>query len=176
MGHMRNIIVVPYDPAWVDQFEEAAAQLRTLFGDLLVDLHHIGSTSIPGIYAKPIIDMMPLVRDIDAVDALNPAMIALGFEPRGEYGLAGRRYFVKGGDEARTHNVHTFAIDNPGAMRHVIFRDYMRAHPDRAQAYSQIKRAGAELHPDNIEHYNDYKDAFVKEAERKALDWWAEKL
>lgn len=173
MGIMRNIVVVPSNPAWVAMFEAEAARLRGVFGDLLVDIHHIGSTAIPGIYAKPVIDMMPLVRDIAAVDALNPAMIALGFEPRGEYGLPGRRYFVKGGDEARTHNVHTFAADNEEAMRHVIFRDYMRAHPDQAAAYSLIKQEGARLHPDNVEHYNDHKDAFVKQAERQALAWWA---
>ena len=89
---MRHIIVVPHDPAWAGAFEDEAALLRPVFGDNLVAMHHIGSTAIPGIHAKPVIDMLPVVKDIAAVDSLNPQMEALGYEPMGEYGIPGRRF------------------------------------------------------------------------------------
>ena len=103
----------------------------------VVAVHHIGSTAIPAIYAKPIIDLLVEVADIDDVDAHNPAMVALGYEALGEYGIPGRRYFRKG-DEAgvRTHQVHTFEAGSPEVERHLAFRDFMLEHPVWARQYS----------------------------------------
>ncbi len=172
MTPQRTIVVVDYDPAWTEIFEEEAARLRGVFGDLLTGLHHIGSTSIPGMAAKPVVDMMPLVRSIDAVDELDAPMVALGYQPRGEFGIAGRRFFPKSIDGIRAFNVHVFAHDDPGAARHLAFRDYMRAHPDAAADYAALKREGARLHPHDIEGYMEHKDEFIKKFEAIALRWW----
>jgi GrpB-like predicted nucleotidyltransferase (UPF0157 family) len=170
---MRNIVVVEYDERWPEMFQQEAERLRAVFGPLLVDIHHIGSTSVPGLQAKPIIDMMPLVRDITQVDQLNEQMAALGYEAMGECGIPGRRYFRKGGNEHRTHHVHAFQADHPETVdRHLAFRDYLRAHPDTAREYGELKARLAQQFPDDIYGYMEGKDSFVKEVERKALEWY----
>lgn len=171
MGDMRNIYVVPYDPAWIDKYEAEATQLRAIFGDLLIDIYHIGSTSILNMTAKPIIDIMPVVHDISKVDALNPVMIAFGYEPRGENGIAGRRYFSKGGDNHRTHHVHSYQPDNIEVAKHLDFRDYMRTHPDDAQAYADLKIQVAKDNPHDIYGYMDGKHDFIQSMIKKAQAW-----
>ncbi len=96
MCPMRNIRVVAYDPAWPAAFEQEAAVLAGILGAGLVTIHHIGSTAVPGLPAKPVIDLMPLVRDIEGVDWLGPAMAGAGYNEWGEYGIPGRRLFTKG--------------------------------------------------------------------------------
>jgi GrpB-like predicted nucleotidyltransferase (UPF0157 family) len=83
----RVVEIVPYDARWIGRFEEEADLLRSIFGEEVAAVHHIGSTSIPGMMAKPIIDVLLEVRDIDRVDAFNEAMVRLGYEARGEFGL-----------------------------------------------------------------------------------------
>ena len=158
------------DPAWSRQYEVEAQLLRLVYGSELVTIHHVGSTSIPGIYAKPVIDIMPLVRDIDVVDSFNPVMEALGYRPRGEYGIPGRRYFSRG-TTLHSHHVHIYRVDNPEVNRHLAFRDYLRAHPDKALVYSDHKRAVARQYPYEIEAYVDGKDALVKQLLAEALAW-----
>ncbi len=170
---MRNIVVVKHDERWPEMFQQEAERLRAVFGPLLVDIHHIGSTSVTGLKAKPIIDMMPLVKDIIQVDQLNEQMSALGYKGFGEWGIPGRRYFHKGGDEHRTHNVHVFQADHREAVdRHLAFRDYLRAHPGTAKEYGELKARLAQQFPDDIYGYMEGKDSFVKEVERKALEWY----
>lgn len=171
MSPMRHIVVVPYDPAWAEAFQEEAARLGAALGDELLALHHIGSTSVPGLPAKPIIDIMPVVRDVEALEARYPAMIALGYEAKGENGIPGRRYFVRGDDWHRTHHVHAYQPDNPEVARHLDFRDFLRTHPDVAAEYARIKRAAAEQFPHDILGYMDYKDAFIQRTIRRAQVW-----
>jgi len=165
---MRNIVVVPYDPIWPEKFKEAAAELASIFGSELISIHHIGSTSIPGLSAKPIIDIMPVVRDIERIDALNSVFEQHGYKARGEYGIPGRRYFVKGSDARRTHHVHSYVPDNPEVKRHLDFRDYLIAHPDEARRYANLKQDLARQFPHNIEGYMAGKDAFIKAIIQKA--------
>ncbi len=168
----RQVVVVPYDPTWPARFEAEAARLRKVFGPLVCAVHHIGSTSVVGLPAKPIIDILLEVRDIQAVDACDAAMVALGYEPKGEYGIPGRRYFRKG-QTRRTHHVHAFQHDNRVEIeRHLAFRDYLRAHAAEAHRYAQLKQELARRHPRDIEAYMDGKDALVKELERRALEWY----
>jgi GrpB-like predicted nucleotidyltransferase (UPF0157 family)/glutaredoxin len=171
LSNMRNITVVAYDPAWPQAYEAEAVRLRAVFGPELVQLYHIGSTSIPGIHAKPIIDIMPVVQVIEHVDKLNEAMIALGYEPRGENGIPGRRYFSKGGVEQRSHHVHVFQVDNPEVARHLDLRDYLRAHPSQAQAYAAVKIEAAQRYPQDIIGYMDHKDAEIQRILTLAQDW-----
>ena len=161
-----------YDAQWSKNFRAEAKKIRDILGDELVDIHHFGSTAVPGIRAKPIIDIMPLVKDIKKVDSFNDQMIALGYEPLGEYGIKGRRYFRKGEDN-RTHQMHMFQFDNVQEIdRHLAVRDYLRKHPEAARAYGDLKAKLALRHPEDIEAYMNGKDAFVKELEKKALDWY----
>src|SRR5688572_3031291 len=170
MRQQREIIIVAYDPAWVERFREEASCIATVFGGDLLSLHHIGSTSIPGMSAKPIIDIMPVVRDISRAETFNEGMIQLGYIPMGEYGIAGRRYFVKGADP-RTHQVHSYQPDNPEVKRHLDFRDYLIAHEDEAGQYAKLKAGLAEQHRYDIEAYTQGKATFIKGVLAKAQAW-----
>ena len=172
---MSRVVVVPPDPAWVEIYKTEAARVRDALGPSVVEIHHIGSTSIPGIFAKPIVDILVEATDLRDVDMRNNRMESLGYEVMGEYGIAGRRYFRKDNQDGdRIHNVHTFKSGTPGIARHLAFRDFMRAHPDLAMQYSDLKRKLAAVHPDSIELYMDGKDGFIKEMERRAAQWQAE--
>lgn len=137
-----------------------------------MDIHHIGSTSVPGLKAKPIIDIMPVVKHIEKIDSFNDQMAGLGYECMGELGMKGRRYFRKGGDN-RTHQVHVFQADNKEDIhRHLAVRDYLRAHSEAAKQYGSLKENLAKQFPKDIAAYMDGKDAFVKQLERMALQWY----
>jgi GrpB-like predicted nucleotidyltransferase (UPF0157 family) len=167
-----TIVVVPYDPVWPGMFQQEAVQIAAVFGDELLSMHHVGSTAVPGLAAKPIIDIMPLVRDIGKVDSFNEAMIGLGYEPRGEYGIPGRRFFVKRNTAGeRTHHVHAHQPDNPEVARHLDFRDYLIAHPDVAAQYAQLKQELAEQFRHDRESYTNSKTPFIREVEQKANEW-----
>jgi GrpB-like predicted nucleotidyltransferase (UPF0157 family) len=169
---MRNVEVVPHNPQWRDAFEAAAKHVAAALGKNVVAIHHIGSTAIPNIYAKPVVDLLVEVRDITEVDGQSSAMESLGYEVMGEYGIPGRRYFRKDNQEGiRTHNIHAFEAGSAEAERHLAFRDYMIAHPVDAQRYSELKRKLAEEHPQSIDGYMDGKDGFIKEMDRRAAQW-----
>ncbi len=167
----QHIVVTDYNPAWRDKFEREAKLVRGILGNLCVAVYHIGSTAVPGLKAKPIIDIMPVVSDIAAVDSLQKKFEAAGYEYMGEFGIPGRRYLRKGGDE-RTHQVHIFAeADSCEIVRHLAVRDYLCSHPQEAAAYGTLKKKLALKYPYDIEGYCNGKDAFVKKLEQKALDW-----
>lgn len=170
-----DVIVVPHDPAWAGKFERESRRVAEALGAAVVEqIHHIGSTAIPAIHAKPIVDMLVEVRAINAVDGRTDAMTGLGYEAKGEYGIAGRRYFRKSDEHGtREFHVHAFATGSPGAVRHLAFRDFMRAHPDLAARYSELKRQLVAEQPCDIDRYMAGKDAFIKEMERQALAWRA---
>ena len=148
-----------------------AERLIKILGKELVRLHHIGSTSIPGLAAKPVIDMLAEMRDVEKLDSLNDEMISAGYTPMGEYGIPGRRYYFKGPGELHTHHLHAFQEGNLEIARHLLFRAYLRSHPAEAQEYGNLKQALAARFPANIESYMDGKDAFIKEIDRKARIW-----
>jgi len=170
---MRRVVVVAYDSLWPTMYEQEAARIATVFGDELLCTHHIGSTAVPGMWAKPIIDIMPIVRDIAMVDLFDEAMMALGYEPKGENNIPGRRFFRKGGDINRSHHVHAYEAHNPEVGKHLDLRDYLRAHPYRAELYGELKRALASRFPDDIGEYIQGKDAFVQETIQLARAWRA---
>ena len=168
---MREVRVVPHDPRWTGEFEREAQRLRAVFGENLVEVHHIGSTAVPGLAAKPIVDVLPVVKDIEHVDALNAALAAAGYRAWGEFGLPGRRYFTREENGARKCNVHVYEAENSEVERHLAFRDYMNAHPEEARAYGRLKEELARRFPTDFEAHMDGKDTFVKERERRALSW-----
>jgi GrpB-like predicted nucleotidyltransferase (UPF0157 family) len=161
-----------YSPAWPAAFEQEATRLRLLLGDELVRVHHIGSTSVPGLAAKPIIDLLPLVRDIAAIDGLTPRLEHAGYQAWGEYGLAGRRYFTKDDGAYRTHNIHIYQVDDPERERHLAFCAYLRHHAQIRDEYAALKREVYAQHPDDIIAYNDGKNTWIKAVEAVALAWY----
>ncbi|WP_066306817.1 GrpB family protein [Bacillus sp. FJAT-29814] len=154
---------------WAQMYQTEAQFLKTIFGDEVIQFEHFGSTSVPGMKAKPVIDMMCIVKDINKIDFFNGKMDALGYDVAGEWGIPGRRLFRKGG-ENRTHHIHFYQSDNPQIQRHLIFRDYLRSHPDEATRYSEFKEELA-LRFENTSGYSLAKKAFVSEMEQRALLW-----
>ncbi|KEJ01993.1 GrpB family protein [Clostridium botulinum] len=166
-----KVQVVEYNSEWPNLYLEEAEKIKNILGNELVDIYHIGSTSVVNLKAKPIIDIMPVVKDITKVDKYNKEFEDLGYEPKGEFGITGRRYFRKG-VENRTHQIHVFEKSNSNDIeRHLAVRDYLRTHPEEAFEYGELKSRLATMFLDDIEAYCDGKDHFVKELERKALEW-----
>ena len=164
-----KVEVVPHDPNWRSAFETESKLIALALRENVVAIHHIGSTAIPQIHAKPIIDMLVEVKDILKIDTHSSEIEALGYQAMGEFGIPGCRYFRKG----RTHHLRSFEVGSPQIERHLAFRDYMIAHSEAAQEYSELKRKLAKKYPDNIQGYMDGKDGFIKAMDLKAAKWRA---
>ncbi|MTT33282.1 GrpB family protein [Terrilactibacillus sp. BCM23-1] len=172
----RKVEVVPYTTDWVKQFEKESSRLKHVLSDLLVNIHHIGSTSIQGMSAKPTIDIMVEVNNIDQVDRYKDQMASLGYESLGENGIKGRRYFHRLAEDGVTQltHVHVFEHGSVTAIRHLAFRDFLRAHEDLAVFYSQLKTKLSTQFPYDIESYIEGKEVAIKKIEEQALIWWYE--
>lgn len=168
----RIIKVVNYDPQWVESYQVESASIRNALEGMDVRLHHIGSTSVPGLMAKPVIDILIEVPDVAAIEGYNGAMKAIGYIPKGEFGIAGRRFYLKGLYN-RTHHIHAFNVGTPDVLRHLAFRDYLIAHPDIAIEYGELKAWVADVCDNDNDVYCAGKSDFVQEHEKKALAWRA---
>ena len=169
----REVRVVPYDSNWPVQYEKEVVRIRGILEKEIVSTHHIGSTSIPGMSAKPIIDILLEVIDIEEIDSYNSEMVELGYEPRGELGIPGRRYFSREEPkDVRTHHVHSFQSGDIGLVRHLAFRDYMVAHPDDAKVYSELKMVLARRFQWDIDGYISGKHLYMERMEKVAVDWY----
>ncbi|MEZ6134602.1 MAG: GrpB family protein [Pirellulaceae bacterium] len=167
-----SVVVRQYDPSWGEEFCAASAMVLDALGTNATVAHHIGSTAIPNIVAKPIIDMLIVVQDINSVDARNQAMEDLGYEVKGEYGILKRRYFRKDSrNGTRIQHVHVYACDSAQIERHLAFRDFMIAHPNWAARYSKLKLELADRHPHSMADYIAGKDAFIKQIDELAKVW-----
>ncbi len=165
----QHITVTDYNPLWTKKFEDESILIKDIIADNCIAIYHIGSTSVPGLAAKPIIDIMVVVKSLEKVDAVAEDFLKIGYEYLGEFGIAGRRYLRKGGDE-RTHQIHIFQADDWNNIgRHLAFRDYMRTHEKERDEYAKIKIDLAHKFPYDIDGYCDGKENFVREMEELAL-------
>ncbi|CAN5271606.1 GNAT family N-acetyltransferase [soil metagenome] len=158
------IEVVTYNPVWPEVFESEAIKITEALGNNCIAIHHIGSTSVPGLSAKPIIDIMPIVLNIKTVDLNNFNMQQLGYDVKGEYGFMLRRFFVK----ENAFHVHVFEQNNPEIERHLKFRDWMRRHLDDRNAYAALKKNLAKKFSNDRTAYCFGKDEFVATIDEKA--------
>lgn len=162
------VTVVPYDERWADAFaEERAAILKALDG-FEARVEHMGSTAVPGLASKPILDLMLVVPDAAAAVRTITPLLTLGYECRGELGIEGRIYFSKG--NPRTHHLHEYWRGNPEIERHLMFRDYLRAHAEALDAYAELKRELAEKYRNDREGYTEAKTEFVRGIELRATE------
>jgi len=162
-------VIRPHDPHWKDFFAEEAQALRICLGTAALEIQHIGSTAIPGIVAKPIIDILVEARSLEEIDAHAPALRVNGYTARGEYGIPGRRYFNKAaGASGVGFHVHVFARGSEHIGRHVRFRDFLLLKPDIAQDYSALKQSLASSAGVLIADYAARKAEFVSRVERLA--------
>jgi GrpB-like predicted nucleotidyltransferase (UPF0157 family) len=161
-----------YDPAWPDMAARHAADLAIL-GSTLLTVHHIGSTAIPNMAGKPVIDLMPIVSNLSALDAKQGLVESLGYSCHGEFGVAGRRFCaLSDTDGNRIAQLHFYEAESPDARRQLAFRDYLRAFPDCAAEYEAEKRRARALFPDDSHAYSAEKGAWIRATEAKALAWF----
>jgi GrpB-like predicted nucleotidyltransferase (UPF0157 family) len=133
-----TVVLVPYDEAWPSLFVEERARIERALGSWAEGIEHVGSTAVPGLAAKPILDIMVGVGSLrDAEQYIRP-LEQLCYECRGEAGVPGRLFFRKG--DPRSHHLHVTEIGSEFWERHLVFRDYLRAHPGTAREYARIKQ------------------------------------
>ena len=158
----RTIVVMPYDEKWAQAFLDIKSKLDAVLGGLPISIEHVGSTSVQGLAAKPIIDIDVVVRRTD-VGAAIKALATIGYEHEGNGGIEDREMFKYSGKEnLMEHHLYVCPEDSAELKRHVLFRDYLRAHPDAVQAYSQIKKEAAELYPHDIDSYINHKGTVIE--------------
>ena len=158
------------DPSWTDRAAHEIAVWQDALGTALVACHHIGSTAVPDLAAKPILDLLPVVTDLDALTDATPTLVARGYEAMGAFGLPGRRYFRKSGpDDVRRVHAHAYASGDPAIARHLAFRDILRDDAATRLAYEQVKRAADVAACGDVDRYMDLKDSFIKANEARAL-------
>ena len=168
------VVLAPHSPDWAIRAASEAARLKGALGETLVAVHHIGSTAIPGIVAKPVIDLIPEVTRLADLDSAKDRVVALGYEWWGEYGMPGRRYcsLAEAHTGQRIVQLHCFASGSPHIARHLAFRDYLRRRPDVAEAYAAEKRRARDLHPGDSHAYSEAKSAWIRTTEAAALAEW----
>lgn len=164
----RDVLILPHDPAWRGRFAAEAARLLQLFAGVALDVHHVGSTAVDGLPAKPVLDVLLGVTSVEAMDARRADAEALGYHWHGEAGIGGRRYLTLLGPAYDAVHVHAFEAGHPEIGRHLAFRDYLRAHPERSAAYAALKATLAERHGADRAAYTDAKGAFIRETEALA--------
>jgi GrpB-like predicted nucleotidyltransferase (UPF0157 family) len=166
------VVLAPPDPTWADEFAREARAIRAALPDLPITVHHIGSTAVDGLIAKPVIDILLVVPHLAALDARGDSLVTLGYEPRGEFGVPGRRYFHKTSPlGVRTHQIHSYAEGSDAIHRHLDFRDYLRAHSAAVEAYARLKTQLADRFGADVEGYANAKTAFVLGMEREGALW-----
>ncbi len=169
------VVIADYDPRWPEMYAEESTRIQNAIGEWLLGIEHVGSTSVPGLAAKPVVDIMPGLRALSDAPHIISAMKELGYQyfPEYEPELPERRYFVRPPGPANRHKrlFHIHAVETTSAFwrRHLAFRDHLRAHPDVAGEYAALKRRlAAEYGPDR-EGYTEAKTEFITRIESLAL-------
>ena len=160
----KKVIVVPYDKGWKCDFEKIKAELEAALGELALGIEHVGSTSVEGMSAKPIIDIDVVVRDYGVFDAVVSALASVGYIHEGDLGIKGREAFAyTGKSHLQKHHLYVCPKDSEELRRHITFRDYLRTHPEAVRKYSAVKETAARLFPEDIDGYMAYKAECIEQ-------------
>jgi len=166
------IEIMEYDPQWAKSFDEIKNALTNALGDLALRVEHVGSTAVPGLAAKPIIDIDVVIDSRDLLPKVIEALSGVGYSREGDLGIPGREAFKRSGPDVPrdgpgrswpAHHLYICDKENRELQRHLAFRDFLRAHPEYAQRYAQLKRALAQSYADDRDAYTEGKTALVTE-------------
>ena len=167
----RTIEIVDHDPGWAEAFAAISGAAKAALGPLALRVDHVGSTSVPGLGAKPIVDLDVVIESPALLPPVVDKLAALGYSHKGDLGIPGREAFGREDDTVPrdgsgrawpAHHLYVCARESRELHRHVRFRDYLRSHPDSAASYEALKRALAQRHPHDIESYIEGKSEFVE--------------
>ena len=153
-----NVIVLPYDKAWAEAFEDIKREIEVALGDLILGVEHVGSTSVEGMSAKPCIDLDIVIKDDANLDAVICRLAQIGYLHEGDLGIKGREAFrYRDKPHLMKHHLYVCRESSEELHRHITFRNYLRRHPDAAKVYSAVKEEAARLYPDDIDRYMAHK-------------------
>lgn len=167
----RKIEVKDYCLNWPEQYLKEIKLIKRVLSSEIITTHHIGSTAVPNLAAKPVIDILLEVKNVINLDEYDEEMKKLHYIPKGEFGILGRRFYIKGEIE-RTHHIHAFNENSFEVKRHLAFKDYLNANPKIADEYGLLKKQNAQKCNDDVDKYCDLKNDFFKYHEQKAMKWW----
>ena len=164
----KKVIVLPYDAQWKKDFEAICTELKKALGELAVSIEHVGSTSVEGLSAKPVIDIDVVIENMDGFEKVSWRLEAIGYLHEGNLGIEGREAFgYEGKEHLRKHHLYVCPENSEELKRHIALRDYLRKNPDAAEEYGRIKLEGAGLFPEDIEGYIRHKGAFIERVYRE---------
>ena len=153
-----RVVVLPYDKAWKSAFAKIKTELMDAIGDLVVGIEHVGSTSVEGLSAKPCIDIDVIIRDYAVFDEVVRKLSAIGYVHEGNLGIQDREAFAyTDKPHLQTHHLYVCPQTSEELRRHLVFRDFLRTHPDAVKCYSEVKESAAQLFPESIDQYMAYK-------------------
>jgi len=171
MKPCRPVLLTHYDPIWSEKFNKEKQNLLSAAGKFLTRIEHIGSTAIPGMVAKPTVDILAAITSLQEAKTLIKVASSIGYiyVPEFENELPERRYFYKDSADEDAFHLHVVELDSPFWKRHIAFRNYLRTHPDEADAYAELKIKLANEHTTDRNAYTDGKSEFIHRIEMLAL-------
>lgn len=165
-----KINVAAYDSGWITVFRTAKAELGASLISVGPVIEHVGSTSVPGLAAKPVVDIMVGIPDFSIADSVVPLVVAAGYEydPASEDAMPYRRYFRRRSHGRGTHHIHMVELGGDFWERHILFRDYLRKHEDVRQQYAELKLSLAKREWPSGQEFCDAKTDFIRSVEARA--------
>ena len=160
----KRVVVVPYEEAWKIAFEKIKNEIEAEIGDLILGIEHVGSTSVEGMSAKPCIDMDVIIKDYSVFNEVISKLGAIGYIHEGNLGIKDREAFKCSGKEyLQMHHLYVCPKYSEELHRHISFRDFLQSNPEAVKKYSLIKEKAAELFPNDIDGYIEYKSSCIEE-------------
>jgi GrpB-like predicted nucleotidyltransferase (UPF0157 family) len=171
IGLARGTVkLLPYNYRWIELYKQEEKLLFSLIGQYVIDIQHVGSTSIEGLDSKPIIDIAAGVKSLDDVESFRDLLEDAGYQYRGSAGVEGRVMFAKGSEDSRTHYLHIEVYDGDLWKNHIYFRDYLRLNKKSVEEYSRLKKELARKFNEDRESYTSAKNDFINFILKKARE------
>ena len=167
----RDVELVPHNPEWSQLANDESQRILECISIPVIGIYHIGSTSVPGIKAKPILDFVLEVEDMEAFIKESRNLECLEYVSKGEYGIPGRQFFTKDTLGERTHHLHVFQQGHKDIERHLVFRDFLRSNPEAAKEYESLKEKLAKRFPKKSDMYTEAKSDFILSMDEVARYW-----
>jgi len=160
----KKVIVLPYDKTWKSAFEEIKKEIENAIGDLIIGIEHVGSTSVEGMSAKPCIDIDVIIKDYSIFDTVVSKLETIGYRHAGDQGIKDREVFkYSNKPHLQKHHLYVCPQQSEELHRHIIFRDFLRNNPVAVKQYSSVKETAAQLFPNDIDKYMEYKAPCIEE-------------
>ncbi len=164
----EKVFVVPYDIKWKDEFQKIKVTLEEVLSDIILRIEHVGSTSVEGLSAKPIIDIDVVIKSYDKFEKVKSILENLGYYHEGDLGIKDREAFAyEEKPEFMLHHLYICPQDSEELKRHTTFRDYLRSHKEDRERYGAVKIKAAKMYPTDIDNYIEFKSSCILEINKK---------